>query len=77
MPKEKWLETRDIVVSLEADLMKIAELIEETDSEEEADLIYKEVSRIIPAGDRIAHDMWDFMVDWKKVKWKEKEKEVT
>jgi len=76
MPYDKWVESRDLVAEINFNLMKLSELIEEAESEKEANLIEKEVRTIVPAGDTIAHDMWEWMVDWKNVRWKEKEKEV-
>ena len=73
---EKWVEARDIAVEIEQELLKIAEMIEDADTREEADKIYHEISRIEPAGNWIAKELWDNIVDWKKVRWEDKEREV-
>jgi hypothetical protein len=74
--EERLKKASKLTGEIDWDIMQLAELIENADSWSEADKIFKDIEGILPIGKALASDIWDYMVDWDKVKWKEKEKEV-
>lgn len=61
-----------LTAEIERDILQLGKLIGDCDTREEADKIWKDIAGIVPAGPEMASQIWDYAVDWKKVRWKDK-----
>jgi len=65
-----------IVSTIDISVLRLGELMQEAKSRKEADAIFGEIQNLIIAGDEIAQDTWDWVIDWDKVKWAKEKKKV-